>query len=157
MIVATSTVTPKTKTARKTCINKESCKNAKGARQPLTNFHRYSRSTDGHKSECKSCRLTYQKSYDTLRSYDRSVKGKVYNLFPADLPDARREAFNYLAKELGIKVKVRVEYPSWYSKSMRATERRYTIKDVNTAFTTREAKVIAFNLLSYQLDQTARA
>lgn len=139
-----------TKKNNKTCKNGTWCLNETGATQPVENFHRYSRSKDGRKSECRSCRLDYQRSYDSSNTEARSAKRKVYANFY--FGDERQVAFNYLAKQLGIKAKVAVE-GDYMTEIYRSSIR----KTINTNFTTKSQKAAAFNLISYQLGHSARA
>jgi hypothetical protein len=138
----------KTKNNTKICRNDYSCANLSGAEQPLTNFHKYSRSKDGYKDECKECRLTYQADYDFRNSGVRAVKRRVYKTYGFN--DEKQVAFNYLAKQLGIKTKVN---GVGIDSSIKTAARNATKKN----FATTEEQRIAFNLLSYQLGQNARA
>ena len=140
-----------TKTIKtKTCKNGTWCLAGGDAPQPVANFHRYNRSTDGYKSECKTCRLDYQRDYDASNTDARATKRKVYaNFF---FTDQKQIAFNYLAKQLGVKAKVTIE-GTYADEGYRAITRNL----VKKTFTTKAQKATAFNLISYQLGQNARA
>lgn len=140
----------------KTCSNGAFCSNIEGAKQPVTNYHRYSRSKDGLKPECKSCRLSYQASYDASRAPERAIKRKVYAAFMFN--DERAIAYNYLANKLGVKTK-RLDpiVVDENSLGLNDTTKAYIRGQVKKTFTTKDAQRVAFNLISYQLGQTARA
>jgi hypothetical protein len=135
----------------KTCINGANCLNMWNggtATQPVENFHRYGRAKDGRKSECKTDRLAYQRDYDSENSKLRTVKNKARNAFTTF--DEIEIAYNYLANQLGVKTKVET-----YNKDRAfGAKIRSTVKK---NFTTTAQKTAVFNLLSFQLGQTARA